>query len=68
MIHKTHLTVAEAATLTGRSKSIIQRHIRQGRLRAEETTAGRVLRTADVLDFFAKNGRPGRPRRDTPPK
>lgn len=65
MIHQTHVTVAEAAVLTGKSKSLIWRHIRHGRLRSEETSTGLRLRTADVLTFFA-NRKPGRPRHDTP--
>ena len=64
MIHQQYITVAEAAILTHRSKSVIHRHIREGRLRAEETDRGARMKTMDVLEFF-RDRRPGRPSRDT---
>ena len=66
MIQKTHITVAEAATLVKKSKALIYRVIDQGKLRAEDTSDGLRLRTTDVLRVFADR-KPGRPRRNTPP-
>jgi len=65
MIHQTHVTVAEAALLVGKSRALVYRVISEGKLRAEETSDGLRLRTTDVLRVFADR-KPGRPRRNTP--
>lgn len=60
---KAELTVPEAALLVRKSTDAVYRWIRQDKLRADETTDGLVVQTADVLRVAAK-ARPGRPRGD----
>lgn len=61
MAAKPQVNVEEAAYLTRRSTATIYRWIRDGKLRAEDTTAGPEIRTEQLLEV-AGNVRMGRPR------
>lgn len=58
---KTELSVPEAALLVRKSTATVYRWIRDGRLQAEDTTDGPIVRTADLL-VAASKVKPGRPR------
>lgn len=60
------VTVAEAATLTGKSKQLIYQLIEQRRIRTEESSTGMILNLAELRRVLANRRGPGRPRRDTP--
>ena len=62
----TWVTVAEAATLTGKSKRLIYNLIDDRKLHAEESSAGKTINLAELRRVLANRRGPGRPRRDTP--
>lgn len=57
---KTHLTIAEAVALTGKSKSTVYRWIDEGKLRADDTSEGMSVSRTQLLKVAGtvKRGRP----------
>ena len=50
-----HLTVAEAARATGKDRSTIHRHVKDGRLSADKDALGRVvIDTSELLRVFGE--------------
>lgn len=60
------VTVAEAATLTGKSKTLIYNLIDDRLIHAEDSSDGITVSLAELRKVLANRRGPGRPRRDTP--
>lgn len=60
------ITVAEAATHTGKSKRLIYNLIDERLIRTQDSTDATLVNLAELRKVLANRRGPGRPRRDTP--